>query len=388
MPDNSFQGDPYFSSKPKKKFKHPLRVIIIILVIILLCFLLFRIFSDFFIHKKQKTPPLSVGVTTVKTQDVPVYFSALGTVDPDYTITVKTQVNGELKHIYFEDGQMVKAGDLLAEIDCRPYEAQLLQYQGQLERDQALLTNAKVDVIRYVNLLKTNSVAEQTLATQQSLVKQYEGAIKIDQGQIDAVKTSLSYCKIKSPVTGRIGISIIDAGNIVQTSDTNGIAVITTLDPIDVLFSLPEDDLPLVEKAFHKGPLIVEAYDRDQNKLLVKGVLKAIDNQVNVTTGTVNFKAKFKNPTNILFPSQFVNINLKVTTLKNALIIPTGAVQQGAQGPYVYRYNANNTVNYVPVKTSVTFGEYTVILAGLNQNDQVVTVGGDKLSDGAKVSIA
>lgn len=367
--------------------QHPKRALIILAAAIL-AFILLHILIGAIFHKKRTIPAVPVAVAVAKIQNVPVYFSALGTVTPDYTVTVKTQINGTLIHVYFKDGQYVKAGDVLAEIDPRPYQAQLLQYEGQLTRDEALLANAKLDLRRYQKLYKSKSVSQQTLNTQQSLVKQYEGTVKIDQGQIDGVKTNLSYCKITSPVSGRIGIGIIDQGNFVQTSDTTGIAVITTLDPISVYFSLPEDNVPAVTEQFSAGKkLIADAYNRDQNKLLASGILTAIDNQVDTSTGTVKFKAQFNNQRNTLFPNQFVNINLQVTTLQNAVIVPTAAVQQGAQGPYVYRYNQNHTVSNVPVKTSVTYGENTVITSGIAANQIVVTEGTDKLIDGSKVAV-
>ena len=372
----------FFKQSKKTRF-------LISLLAIIVVFLLFRMILEIMHAKKRVTPLVSVATASVKTANVPVYFSALGTVNPDTTITVKTQISGILTHVYFKDGQMVKAGDVLAEIDSRPYQAQLLQYQGQLLRDSALLQNAKVDTIRYQNLYKSNSVSQQILNTQESLDKQYQGAVQIDQGQINTAKTNIDYCKIVSPISGRIGIGIVDQGNYVQTSDAAGIAVITTLDPVDVVFSLPEDNLPIISKAFHgEKKLIVDAYDRTQNKLLAQGELAAIDNQVNTATGTVNYKAEFNNPDDVLFPNQFVNIKLQVTTLLNAIIIPTEAIQQSADGTYVYRYNTNKTVNHVAVKTGVVDGENTVITEGLSLNQIIVTAGTDKLFDGAKVSIS
>lgn len=363
--------------------------IVIGVIMLMLCV---RMITHFASHPKEKMPTTTVATASVKADNVPIYFSALGTVDPEIVITVRPQISGILTHVYFKDGQMVKAGDVLAEIDSRPYQAQLLQSQGQLLRDTALLHNAKIDLKRYQNLYQSRSVSEQTLNTQQSLVKQYEGTVKIDQGLIDAAKTNIDYCKITSPTSGRIGIGIVDEGNYVQTSDVNGIAVITALDPIDVLFSLPEEDVTPIEKNFHgdKGDkkLTVDAYDRDQNTLLASGELVAIDNQVNVSTGTVNFKAEFNNHNDALFPNQFVNVKLLVTTLQNALVIPTAAVQQSTEGPYVYRYNKNKTVSRVDIKTGPVSGNNTVVVSGLSLNQIIVTSGTDKLFDGAPVSIA
>ena len=360
--------------------------ILLILLIAIIIILVLRSVSGVFFHKKQVEPPISVAVAIVKTQNVPVYFSAIGTVNADQTITIKTQINGILTHVYFHDGQMIKAGDVLAQIDPRPYEAQVLQYQGQLTRDESLLVNAKLDLKRYINLYLSRAVSQQTLDTQKSLVKQDEGSVNIDKGLLIAAKVKLEYCDIISPVSGRIGLSVVDEGNFVQTSDTNGIAVITTLAPIQVYFPLPQNDLPAITKRFSAGKkLEVDVYNRDKSQLLTKGFLAAIDSQINTTTGTIKLEGVFENKDIVLFPNQFVNVSLKVTVLKNALIIPTAAVQQGATGPYVYRYNINHTVSSVPIKTSVAYGEDTVITSGLSANQIVVTQGTDKLYEGAKV---
>lgn len=369
--------------------KHPKRLLLIIAAIFLFVLLL-RIFVNALLDRKHAPTAPSVALAAAKTQDVPVYFDGLGTVNAVITVTVKTQINGIMQHVYFNDGQYVKAGQLLAQIDDRPYQAQLLQYKGALMRDTALYKNAVIDLHRYINLYKTHAVSQQTLDTQRATVAQDQGAMKIDQGQMDTAKTNIDYCKIISPVSGRIGISVIDEGNFVQTSDTSGIAVITTLAPIAVLFALPQNDIATVANAFDNGknPLQVDAYNRDQNKLIATGKLIAIDNLINVSTGTVNFKASFDNNNLILFPNEFVNIKLLVNTLKNAVVIPTSAIQEGANGSYVYRYNTNKkTVDNVPVKTGVTAGENTVITAGIQSGQQVVTEGADKLFDGAKVSV-
>jgi membrane fusion protein, multidrug efflux system len=321
--------------------------------------------------------------------DVPVYYSAIGTATPLVTVTVRTQINGTLTQVAFKDGQFVKAGDLLAQIDSRVYAAQILQYQGAFMRDQALLQNAQHDLTRYENLYKSRAISQQTLNTQQSLVQQYQGALKIDEGLLDAAKTNFSYCSITAPVAGRIGIAVVQAGNFVQPSDASGIAVLTTLNPINVVFPLPEKDIAAVANPFSGGSkLPVFAYDQDRQKIIASGALIAIDNQVNLSTGTVNFKAQFPNTDNALFPNQFVNVKLQVTTLKNAVVVPTAAIQEGTDGPYVYRYNSNHTVAYVPVKTSVTYHENTVITAGILPQQLVVTQGGDKLFNGATVLVS
>lgn len=367
--------------------QHHKRWFLLLALIIILLILSRVVFLTLFTHKRV-IEPASVAVATVTTQNVPVYFSALGTVSAVNTITVKTQIAGILINSYFKDGQYVKTGDVLGEIDPRPYQAVLMQNEGQLARDQALLANAQVDLKRYINLYKTHAVSQQTLDTQQALVKQDAGTVVSDKGLVDAAKTNLLYCNIISPITGRIGISTISSGNFVQPSDTNGIAVITTLDPIEILFYLPQDDVSVIEKEFNAGKILtVNAYDRDAHALIASGNLYAIDNQVNVATGTVKFEALLDNKNNILFPNEFVNVNLQVTTLKNALIVPTSAIQQGANGSYVYRLNQNQTVSNIAVKTSVNYGEFTVVTTGLSENQIVVTEGSDKLFDGAKVFI-
>ncbi|TAK78206.1 MAG: efflux RND transporter periplasmic adaptor subunit [Gammaproteobacteria bacterium] len=334
----------------------------------------------------QSAPPTAVVVAKARTRDVPVYLSALGSVTPTRTITVRTQINGQLIRVLFHEGQMVKAGDVLAEIDPRPYEAQLLQYEGQLLRDQALLDNALVDLKRYKTLWRQDSVSQQTYATQQSLVKQYQGTVKTDQGLIEAVKVNLIYCRITSPTDGRIGLRLVDPGNVVQVSDTNGIAVVTTLNPITVLFSIPEDNIPEVMEQINAGKILrVEAFDRQQNEQLAVGRLVTLDNQIDPTTGTVKLRAIFDNAQNRLFPSQFVNIQLLVNTLPQATVVPTAAVQNSTKGAFVYVLNKDSTVSTKPITVGVTVGDDTVITSGVSPGQSVVVMGGDNLVDGAAV---
>lgn len=338
--------------------------------------------------KKNKTPPaVPVVVATAKTSDVPVYLSELGTVVPTHTITVKTQINGQLIGVYYKEGQMVKKGQLLAEIDPRPYQAQLLQYQGQLQRDQALLQNAKIDLKRYQTLWKQDSVARQVLDTQASLVNQYSGTVLADQGQIQAIKVNLAYCQITAPVDGRVGLRLVDPGNYVQTTDTTGIAVIATLQPITVIFSIPEDNVPDVMEQLNAGKtLTVQAYDRQQNKLLATGQLLTIDNQIDITTGTVKLRAQFSNENNILFPNQFVNVLLLVKTLHNVTVVPTAAIQHGGQYNFVFVVNSDQTVHIQSVTTGVVYGQNTVV-TNLKPGQIVVTEGADKLNEGTPVTI-
>lgn len=334
---------------------------------------------------RQQAP---VVIAKVKTMDVPLYLNALGSVTPTYSVTVRSQINGQLLRVLFREGQMVKAGDLLAEIDSRPYEAQLTQYEGQLARDKAQLANARIDLDRYTKLWKQDSVSQQTLATQQALVKQLEGTIKLDEGLLQATKVNLDYCKITAPVDGRIGLRSVDPGNFVQTSDTNGIAIVNTLNPITVIFSIAEDSIPeIMEKIYAGENLSAEAYDREQKKLLATGKLLTADNQIDSSTGTVRLKAEFSNDRNTLFPSQFVNVRLLVKTLQHALVVPTAALQNTSKGTFVYVLNQDMTVKSTPVVVGVTTDDTTVINSGLSVGQTVITEGTDKLTDGASVTL-
>ncbi len=333
-------------------------------------------------------PGVTVVLAQAKQSDVPVYLPALGTVTATYTVTVRTQINGQLLQVAFREGQMVKTGDLLAQIDPRSYQAQLVQYQGQLARDQATLQNAQLDFKRYQLLWKQNSIAKQTLDTQTSLVKQAEGNVKVDEGLIENTKLNLTYTQIKSPIDGRIGLRLVDAGNYIQTSDTNGIAVINTLNPITVIFTLPEDTLPQVMEQINSGKtLVVDAYDKQQNKLLASGKLLSIDNQIDPTNGTIKLKAIFDNEKQMLFPNQFVNIQLLVTTLSKATVIPTAAIQHGNENNFVYLVQDDQTVKVTPIKTGVVYDDLTVVTEGVKPADSIVIDGTDQLTDGASISL-
>jgi multidrug efflux system membrane fusion protein len=369
-------------------FYRQLRFWILILFIELLI-----IFFQYVIPRSAhpiKTTPLPVVIAGIQKKDVPVYLSALGTVIPTYSVTVKTQVSGQLLKVLFKEGQLVKTGDPLAEIDPRPFQAQLLQYQGQLARDQALLTNAQLDLKRYQILWKQDSVAQQTLDTQKSLVAQYEGNIKVDEGLIETTKVNLLYTHIISPMDGRVGLRLVDPGNIVQPSDQTGLVNINMLNPITVVFTLAEDQIPAVLKQMNaQKTLVVEAYNRTQQQLLAKGTVLTIDNQIDPTTGTVKLKAQFNNEENLLFPSQFVNIKLLLEILPHALIVPTAAIQHGVQGDFVFLLNPDQTtVKVQPVITDIAYGEETVITSGLAFGESVVIEGADKLTNGAIVSIS
>jgi multidrug efflux system membrane fusion protein len=339
--------------------------------------------------RSQSGSAVPVGVAPVAKGDMPVILSQLGTVTPLATVTVKTQINGYLTEVAFQEGQMVKKGDFLAQIDPRPYQVALEQAEGQLAKDQALLQNARVDLQRYNTLVAQNSIARQTRDTQVSLVAQYEATAKSDQAQIDAQKLNLTYCHIISPVTGRVGLRQVDAGNYVQTSDPNGIVVVTQLQPISVIFTLPEDNLSDVFKRWHAGAVLsVTAYDRSGTGELDKGTLNTIDNQIDTTTGTVKLRAIFNNDQWILFPNQFVNVQLVVDTLNNVDIVPSAAIQRGAPGTFVYLVNPNHTVAVQKVKLGPTDGHHIAILSGLEPGENVVIDGTDRLRDGATVTVA
>jgi multidrug efflux system membrane fusion protein len=337
---------------------------------------------------KDKVAAIPVLVTTAQLADVPVYIAALGSVTPLNSVIIKTQVNGQLFKLLFEEGQMVEANALLAQIDPRPYEAQLLQYEGQLARDQALLFNARLDLQRYKTLITQDSTSQQVLDTQIALVKQYEGAVKTDEGQINAVRLNLIYCNITSPINGRIGLRQVDPGNLIQTSDVNGIVVVNTTRPIYVVFSITEDDVPRVAQKIAEGKtLTVEAQDRAQNKVLAIGNLLTMDNQIDATTGTIKLKAIFSNENDILFPNQFVNAQLLVDTLHGATVVPTTAIQHGVKGDFVYLLNSNQTVSMKAVSVVGSIDEHSAISGEIKPGDMLVIEGADKLKDGAAVTV-
>jgi len=339
-------------------------------------------------HKQTKRAAQAVVLDTAKKQDVPVYLYGLGTVTPGTGITIKTQVNGQLMTQNFTEGQNVKAGQLLAEIDARPFTAQLIQYEGQLLRDKALLENAKIDLARYQTLWQQDSTSQQTLATQDSLVKQYEGAVKIDKGLIAATRLNIEYCKITAPVNGRVGLSQVDPGNYVQTSDPNGIVVLNAEDTISIVFTLPEDHLPqLIQAMQQKKPIHITAFDREQKNILGESETLYLDNQIDPTTGTVNVKADFDNPSLRFFTNQFVNIRVWVDTLKETIVIPTAAIQPSKKGDFVYCVGKDQIAHEMPVTIQLTEGDITSISSGIEAGTSVVVEGADKLVDGAMVTI-
>lgn len=330
----------------------------------------------------------SVGAATVTQGNVRVLVNALGTVTPLATVTVQTQINGQLTEVGFTEGQLVHKGDFLAQIDPRPYEILKAQYEGQLAHDQGLLNQAKMDLTRYQTLAQQNSIARQQAEDQVYVVQQDEGMVKVDQAQIDAQSLNIAYCHIISPVTGRIGLRLVDPGNYVQTTNASGVAVVTQLQPITVVFSIPEDNLPDIMPQFTAGtPLEVTASDRANVRTLGTGRVSAVDNQIDTTTGTVKVRAQFDNSDDALFPNQFVNVALLVHTLQNAVTVPTAAIQRGAPGTYVYLVNPDSTVSVRKIAVGPTDGSMTAVDSGLSVGDRVVVDGADRLRDGLKVNV-
>lgn len=331
---------------------------------------------------------IPVVVAPVRQGAFDVYLFALGTVTPLNTVLVRSRVDGQIMRVAFEEGQMVSAGDLLAEIDPRPFEVQLTLATGQLARNQALLENARIDLGRYRTLLAQDSISRQQVDTQESLLRQYEAAVQSDQGGIANARLQLTHARIVAPISGRVGLRQVDPGNIVRATDATGIVVITQLQPIGIVFPIPEDALPRVMKRLRAGDRIpVEVFDRAQKEKLGSGRLLTVDNQIDTATGTVKLKAEFPNADNTLFANQFVNVRLPLETRQNATLLPTAAVQRGAAGTFVYVVKDDLTVVVTPVKLGPVQGETSTVDSGVAAGAKVVIDGADRLRDGTKVEL-
>lgn len=365
-----------------KKYSQPIIIILLLLSVILI----YR--HNLAKRDLNELPKVPIQTAKVNITDFPVYIPAIATVTSKDVVTIKTQVTGLLINVNFKDGQYVKKGQLLAEIDPRPYKAQLEQYKGQLLRDQAILDSSKLDLKRYQELWKQNSVSKQILDNQIYLVKQNEGTVLLDQGQVDNAKVNLDYCKIYAPADGKVGIAAVNQGNVVQITDANGIVSFTSMDPIYVLFSIPEDKLSEVVEESNKQTLKVEIYDQFERKLIKTGELYAIDNQINTGTGSITLEAEVKNSDNILFPNQFVNVKLLVKTLHDAVVVPTSAVQYGPNGTFVYLLSEDKTtVKVQPVAVDLIDNNNAVIKSGLSAKQVVAISGVDKLTNNALVLV-
>jgi multidrug efflux system membrane fusion protein len=398
-PDDTFLRDRTALRDDRSKFPEVktkpgsrLRPLVLIGAAILLGLGIYRVSTAILTPKESTTEPQNapqpVRVATIGTGDIKVVVTGLGAVTPIANVTVRTQVNGQLLEVGFKEGQLVKKGDFLAQIDPRPFQLAQTQFEGQLIHDQGLLDQARVNLVRFQTLLKQNSIARQQADDQGFLVTQYEGSVKTDQAQIETQKLNLVYAHIVSPINGRVGLRLVDAGNYVQTSDANGLAVITQLQPISVIFVVPEDDIPEIQAATQAGtPLEVTAYDRANVTRLSVGKVATLDNQIDPTTGTVKLRADFDNLDNKLFPNQFVNARLLIKSLHGAVTVPSSAVQHGAPGTFVYVVGADDTVAARTIVLGPLDGGVYAVTTGLTPGERVVVDGIDRLRDGAKVLI-
>jgi multidrug efflux system membrane fusion protein len=336
----------------------------------------------------RNAAPMSIVPEVVGKGDIGININALGTVTSLATVTIRSQISGQLVRVAFKEGDEVKKGDLLAEIDSRPYEATLAQAKGQLARDEALLKGAQVDLARYQGLAAQNAVPRQTLDTQTALVAQDQGTVEADRATVRSAEVNLQYCRIISPLDGRVGLRLVDQGNYVTPGDVNGLVVITQLQPISVLFTVPEDNLQAIAKRIQAGAVLpASAYDRSGAAKIADGTLQTFDSQIDQTTGTIKLRAEFSNETRLLYPNQFVNIRLLLDTHKDVTTISTAGVQRGVPGTFVYLVNADGTVSVRAVKLGATEGDRVEVVSGLTSGDRIVIDGADKLRDGAKVNV-
>jgi multidrug efflux system membrane fusion protein len=334
-------------------------------------------------------PASTVGVATAASADIPILIEALGTVTPAATVTVRPQVSGMITQVFFREGQLVQRGQLLAQIDSRAFQAQLTQAQGQLQQNTAQLAAARVTLTRYETLQGQDSIAGQDVDTQRALVQQLEGAVTANRGAVDAARLNLTFSRITAPVTGRIGLRVVDVGNYIGAGDSAGLAVITTTTPIDIEFTVPQDKIPAIQQRVYSGArLAVLALDRTRTTTLDTGVFSTLDNVVETTTGTVRGKARFPNVSGALFPSQFVNVRITLDTLKGAVVVPSTAVRQGTDSAFVWLVKADRTVTKRTVTTGQATTTQVVIASGLNVGDKVITEGGDRLTEGGRVTVA
>jgi len=332
--------------------------------------------------------PLPVVAAAARKGNIDVHIDALGTVTPRNMVVVHSRVDGQLMSVAFREGQTVKAGDLLAQIDPRPFEVQLTQANGQMARDQAQLKNAQLDLERYRTLLTQDSVSKQQVDTQEALVRQYQGTVQSDQGAIDNARLQITYARIVAPISGRVGLRQVDPGNIVHASDANGLVTITQVQPITVIYPVPEDNVPRIVKRVQGGQeLAAEAFDRSGKNRLATGRLLTIDNQIDTATGTVKLKAEFPNQDAALFPNQFVNVRMVVETRQDVTLVPSAAIQRGAPGTFVFVVKQDQSVTMTPVKLGAVEGESTEVQSGIDPGNLVVVDGADKLRDGSKVEL-
>ncbi|MGH8137041.1 MAG: efflux RND transporter periplasmic adaptor subunit [Steroidobacteraceae bacterium] len=395
---NEKEGETSASQRGPFLRRHRLALIVVAIILVILILLIRHHARNEQMHGQGRgrgvhagqNGPVAVTVVRATSGDIQVRIPALGTITPLATVTVKTQISGQLQKIAFREGQLVQAGDFLAQIDARPYEAALNQAKGNLRRDQALLADARLDLKRFEELITEDSIAQQQLDTQRALVDQYTGTVESDQAMVNSAQVNLQYTHIVSPVTGRVGLRQVDQGNYVTPGDANGIVVVTQLQPITAIFSVPEDNVTGLMKRLHDGAtLTAEAYDRSNSTKLADGKLLTVDNEIDTTTGTIKLRALFDNQDGLLFANQFVNIQLLVDVLQNQTVIPNSAVHRGAPegvvSKFVYLVNPDSTVSVRPVTLGVVDGEQVAVSKGLSPGDVVVTEGGDRLRDGAPV---